>query len=175
MPYVPPHTITVGETVTVATMNDEWGGNVTFLANPPACRVFHGGNTPIANGVWTAHPFNSELFDTNGMHSTVSNTDRITIQTAGLYLVSGGVCFGANGTGLRLCGISKNTVVSPSEGWHMTLASAAVGNHVHYTSVVKCAVADILRLLVFQNSGGSLDTYTEDGQPQFSAVWIGLG
>jgi hypothetical protein len=55
---------------------------------PPACRLINTANvSPYTAG--NAITWNSESFDTDDMHSTTTNTDRITISTAGIYYVYG--------------------------------------------------------------------------------------
>ena len=62
--------------------------DVNNLIVKPACRLTNSSNlTGYTSG--SAITFNTETYDTDDMHSTVSQTDRITIQTAGIYLVSG--------------------------------------------------------------------------------------
>jgi hypothetical protein len=43
----------------------------------------------------------TERFDTDAMHSTSVNNERITIQTSGLYYIYGTIAYQANGTGYR--------------------------------------------------------------------------
>lgn len=60
------------------------------LAIIPACRLTRTSTSQaISRNTFTAITFDSEAFDTDSMHSTSSNTSRITINTAGLYLFSG--------------------------------------------------------------------------------------
>ena len=58
----------------------------------PACRLTRTVVTQsITNNTATAITFDNEAFDTDSMHSTVSNTSRITINTAGVYHFSAAV------------------------------------------------------------------------------------
>lgn len=66
-------------------------GEATGLAwqIQPAARVYNSGNIAIALSSWVSLTFDSERFDTDGMHSTSSNTERLTVPAggAGLYLI----------------------------------------------------------------------------------------
>jgi hypothetical protein len=66
-------------------------GETTGLAwqIQPACRVYNSGNIDPTTSTWEPLTFDSERFDTDAMHSTSSNTGRITIPTGGdgLYLI----------------------------------------------------------------------------------------
>lgn len=176
MPYTTPHTITVGELVTVDTMNDEWGGNVAFLANPPACRVYHNTTQSISNSTKTALSFNSERYDTDTMHDTATNNTRLTIKTAGLYIVTGHAAFAGNSTGdrsiiVRLGGateIAGNLQRAPSGVTEWAVMSVA--------TIYRFAVNEYVELLVYQTSGGALSTtQVASLTPEFAATWIGLG
>lgn len=64
----------------------------------PAARAASSASTTVANDTVTAITLGGETYDTDGMHSTVTNTSRMTIQTAGLYRFSGEVTFPDYGT-----------------------------------------------------------------------------
>ena len=50
-------------------------------------KVYNNANISVPNAQTTLIAFNSEMFDTDSMHSTSTNPSRITINTAGKYLV----------------------------------------------------------------------------------------
>lgn len=56
-------------------------------------RVYNSANISTNNGSWTSLTFDSEKFDTDGFHSTVTNTERLTVPNGlgGIYLISGSV------------------------------------------------------------------------------------
>lgn len=94
MPYVAPSTVVAGQTYSAAShnviVNDviDLNTRVNTLTVPPACRLINTANvSPYTSG--SAITWNSESFDTDNMHSTTTNTDRITIATAGIYYVYG--------------------------------------------------------------------------------------
>src|ERR1043165_754736 len=110
MAYSSPATVVTGTTIT-----STWGNSVKsatdYLANPPACRAYRStgsGGFVLPTAVEAAIPFDSERFDTDNMHSTVTNRSRITFNTAGLYQVTACVEFQANATGERMASILKN-------------------------------------------------------------------
>ena len=67
---------------------DELAERVTDKEGPPACRVYHDAAQSCANASWVTLSFNSENFDTDTMHDTVTNNSRITATTAGRYLLA---------------------------------------------------------------------------------------
>lgn len=174
MPYTTPHTIAAGELVTVATMNNEWGGNVSYLANPPACRVYHNAAQGTTTGVSVALAFNSERYDTNTMHDTVTANTRVTIKTAGVYVFTATVSFANNGTGFRQVGLLLNGVAYIA----LVHCPAIVGDqtHVSIPTTYKLAVNDYIEVMAQQTSGGNLNVNSNANySPEFSATWVGLG
>lgn len=158
-----------------------WGDDVraalSFLANPPACRVTNSGTQSIAASTWTVLTFNTEAFDTDGLHSTVTNTGRLTIVTAGIYVVTAAVSFATNATGDRYVGIRKNGTgtVGPTEGGEGGPASASNPSYRNFAALVRCAAGDWLEVVAFQTSAGALNSIVGDGMPMFAATWMGLG
>ncbi len=69
--------------------------------------VYHNANQSVPNyaGSWTTVQFNSEKYDTDNMHDTVTNNERLTAKTAGKYLLIFSCTFASNATGLRYCRI----------------------------------------------------------------------
>ena len=66
---------------------DQLALRVVAVEEPIRCRVYRTADQSIPHSTWTSLLFTHEDYDTDSMHSTVSNTDRITFNTAGLYLV----------------------------------------------------------------------------------------
>ena len=60
--------------------------DLASVAAPPLCIVRSTANQSLANATDTAITFDTEHVDALGMHSTSSNTDRITVVTPGRYL-----------------------------------------------------------------------------------------
>lgn len=70
-----------------------WGDAVNAYAEDqdtgPMCRVYNSSAQSIPNTTWTTITFNGDRYDTEDLHSTVSNTSRLTAPTGkgGMYLV----------------------------------------------------------------------------------------
>ena len=112
----------------------------------------------ISNNTNTAVTFDSEKFDTDGFHSTTTNTSRITIPTgkAGKYLINGSVIWANNATGGRVLWIYKNgTAYARTQNF----ANASEQGWVNISTIVDLAVGDYVELYVFQSSGGNLSIY----------------
>lgn len=82
--------------------NDKIKALLDYHYAPPAVRCLKTGNQSIGRNNWSKLVWGTEDFDTDGMHSTVSNTSRITFNDEGLYLVGGHAGFAADATGRYL-------------------------------------------------------------------------
>lgn len=87
-------------TIPPATWGDQSRDNLEFLIDPPSCNAYDSGVTSVGNATWTVLDADSERWDTDGMHSLVTNTSRITIQTTGKYEASAMAEYATGGTGL---------------------------------------------------------------------------
>jgi hypothetical protein len=175
MAYSSPATV-----VTATTITSTWGNSVKaatdYLANPPACRVYHSTTQSAANATATTLSFNSERYDTNTMHDTVTNNSRITMTTAGLYLVTAHVAFAANATGQRDLYLQVNATTYIAMHTNPTIGAGGE-TFLSVATVFKFAASDYIIARVFQNSGGALNV---NGSSlaygcEMSATWVGLG
>ena len=178
MPYTDPGAVTTGTTIT-----STWGNAVRnaeqFLANPPACRVYHNANQSVNDNTLTVMAFNSERYNTDTMHNTVTNNSRITIKTAGLYVVGfhGGFTaandYSVAGAYLRLNG---TTHIAVNSGGRALTGSSNL--YVGVVTTYKFAVNDYVEIQVHQDNTTNVARNIEtlaNYSPEFWATWIGLG
>ena len=66
---------------------DQVRDNEEFFIDPPTCAIYSSSAQSVSTNTVTALTADSERFDNDSMHSTSSNTSRITIQTEGRYLL----------------------------------------------------------------------------------------
>jgi hypothetical protein len=109
------------------------------VAAPPNCRVKQSSSTSLTQNVGTVIAFQAEDFDTDTMHDNSTNNSRITIKTAGKYLVGASVQVNANstiGARLRLNGSTfiGSTIVgnagNPSAASVATIYDFAVNDYI---------------------------------------------
>src|SRR5262249_33429580 len=113
----------------------------------------------VATGaaIGTAVTFDTERYDTDGYHSTSSNTDRLTAPTTGYYAYGGGGTFVANATGDRQLIIShSNTSNHPNlvftgKGTANFLNGMVVSGEANFTA------GEYVSAQVLQDSGGNLN------------------
>jgi len=176
MGYTAPTTRSTGNLITASIWNTDLVNNILFLANPPACRVYHNTTQSATSAVALTLAMNSERYDTDNMHDLVTNNSRITMNTAGLYLVTAHAAFAANATGQRdlYLQVNASTYIAMA-----TTPSIGAGGEtfLSVSSVFKFAATDYVIARVFQNSGGALNvngTSLAYGC-EMSATWVGSG
>jgi len=140
--------------------------------NNPACRVYHNANQSIANGVSTILAFNSERFDTDAIHNTVSNNSRLTCKTAGLYVISVTLLFATNAVGIRGVHFKLNgTTLICVQGGD---AQSVYETNLTATTIYQLATNDYVEIQVYQNSGGALNLeYYANTSPEFMMARVG--
>jgi hypothetical protein len=111
----------------------------------------------IPNATFTSVALADEIFDTNSIHSNVTNNSRMTIPAgyAGKWLINGSLLW-QSGTGIRSIAVYKNGTYYGI--WDIT--PAASGSIYQTMSVVlSLAVSDYIEMFVYQTSGGNLNLY----------------
>lgn len=129
------------------------------------CRVYNNAPFPLANVTDTPVTFNSERIDPNGLHSTVSNTGRITFPTDGFRTVGASIQYAANSNGARRQSyilLNGSFAIAldcrpPTGGGFVTTYSLVTGWYF--------SAGDYIELYCYQDSGGSLNltSDTADG------------
>lgn len=174
MPWTTPETFTAGQTLTAASMNalnaniKALNGERTATAIRPMC-VLTGTTQVIPNTTATTLTYSTEAVDTDTMHSTSSNTDRITVNTAGVYIVTADLEVagsGADGSRVLLLLQKNGTEVGRFDSGNYS-ASSALGFSLAVTT--SCVATDYLTFAVFQSSGGNRTV----NRSHFAATWQG--
>jgi len=144
------------------------------IANPPRCRVRATAAQTIPNNTFTAISFPVEDYKVNVGHDTVTNPTFFSAQVAGLYLCTGGVYMATNTTGSRALKWQKNGVDIPGSGNNAQPQTGVQTSVLARPTEVQLAVGDFVTLLVFQGSGGNLDTFVgaDYAQPSMSIQLI---
>jgi hypothetical protein len=149
----------------------EWGAAAGSFAG---CRLTKSGTQTISTATATALTFDTESYDTDGYHSTVTNTSRITIPSgkAGKYFIYGKISYGGTATVKHFqARIHKNgTLAELLEND----SQAQYQNNRQVSSVLDLAESDYVELFAYQETGGNstvagATTYTTT----FAAAYLG--
>jgi hypothetical protein len=158
------------------TTGDLANGAVTpaKLAVVPAARVFNSSNqsTP-GDASFVTLTFNSERFDTAGLHDSSGNPTRLTVPISGLYLVSVNISWDTvSSVGSRELALNKNgaTVVARN-----VVAPSGVGDTTEQslTTLVSLSAGDYIEVKLRQNSGTTFSVFAfPEFSPEFSMIWL---
>jgi len=179
--WTAPTTASTG-TFTSSRFNTQVKANLEHLHGRPSCCVYENADQTIATGSgWTTLSMNAEDWDSETLHDTSTNDERITLKRVGLWLLTGTVVFDTGAAG----GDFGARIYANGSTLHGTVIRDlepqlyAAGNAWPPTAHVQAMVytsttTDYCTLDVFQTSGGNLDVLC--GTPEltsFRAVWLG--
>lgn len=148
-----------------------------FTTNKPYFSGYAVASQSIPASAFTPMSIDTEVFDFDQGHSTVTNISRYTCQVAGVYELTGTVVFPTGGTGVRgamfaLNGatttgiVGSEQIVSPSPTFATTVSPTP--------TQVRLAVGDYVQLCGYQNTAGALSTTTIGAAfTTFNVEWIG--
>lgn len=137
-------------------------------------RAYHSANQSINNNTFTALALDSERYDTNTIHDTVTNNSRLTCKTAGKYFITGHISFAANVTGRRVGAIIINNTTYIALQQFQAITVAGSGTILSLSTVYSLAVNDYLELQAYQDSGGALNVVAVGNySPEFAMQRIG--
>jgi hypothetical protein len=144
------------------------------------CQLTNSGPKTLTTGTSTIITFDTEKFDTDAFHSTVTNTGRITIPSGknGKYLFTAKVVFQGNATGVRYGSFKKN---GTTQYRIATLQAVTSGNPdvtaFTMSQVFDLVATDYIELVCLQSSGGNLNVLgLSDGDTEevyFTAQFLG--
>ncbi len=142
----------------------------------PCCRVYKSAAQSINSGAATAITFDTERYDTDTMHSTVSNTTRITFTTAGVYSVGASIEFAASAVGnTRVLAIKLNGTTFIAFEQEAPVPGGLGSTNMTTETEYKFAAADYVEFIVQQDSGGPLNidsagNYTPEAWASFQSA-----
>ena len=170
--YNPLSNVTVGSVLTASDYNEAVENSNNFRV-PPMCSVYrnaalsHTSSGNYQSIAWDAEDFTQT---DSGMWSAGTNPSRITLVTAGHYLVVATVNTGGSAIGLRALQIRKD---GASLSFGVVLAGIATGNYMNMTANVVSTGTTYVEASAYQDSGGNLAYGVGQTLMRFSAVWLG--
>lgn len=139
-----------------------------------SCRLTNSTPITLTSTVRQSLTFDTEIFDTDSMHSTTVNPERITINTTGKYIVGGEALFTANAVGRRDLGIQVNSLGAFVVEVADTNAGAGINQGMTCETLINLTAGDWIDLRARQDSGGNLDVISQSFySPIFYAVKVG--
>ena len=117
--------------------------------------VTKGSAQSIADITLTAITFGTEEFDTDDMHSTSVNTERISIPATGVYIVTGGVQWASGTTGFRYIALEVNGTTNIAEDRRNGVSGQETEQTV--SRVYAFTAGDYVVLNCYQNSSAAVN------------------
>ena len=138
-------------------------------SDAPAARVHNSANiTGIATTTDTALTFDTERFDTDTIHSTSSNTGRLTATTAGKYLIVGNAGWTADPVNATIYIRLNGSTFIARQG---LVADYRVMN---VSTIYDLAATDYVELVVNQASGSDkIIEAVSNTSPEFMMIRVG--
>lgn len=124
-------------------------------------RAYNSVALTVTTATWTLVTLDSERNDTDTLHSTASNTGRLTAARDGLYLVVFNGNFASNSTGFRGVQVRLNAAGNAASGTAIAVKSVAAVNGdrtgLNLVTLYQLSAGDYVESFVYQNSGGNLN------------------
>lgn len=119
------------------------------------CLLRLSSNQSLANATFTAISWDAEDSDPDSMHDNSTNPTRITVPTAGIWLVTANVVFQNNGNGQRQVFVKVNGTIQA--GVSYVERTSGNQNGVVYTRLLSLSANDYIEVWAYQDTGGSLN------------------
>lgn len=133
------------------------GLETTHFYPAEGASVYHSLDQSVADSTPITLTWDSEAYDTNDIHSSVTNPSRLTAQTAGKYLVWATVVWEANGSGDRNIEIKKNGQTTSPSVQYFDVSGKATVMSMNISGILDLIVNDYIELEVYQTSGEPLN------------------
>lgn len=177
MAFTTPATATAGTALTAAWLNTYVRDNMAWIAtDSPACRVYNNAAESIANNSITLVTYNSERYDNAAMHSTSSNTGRITIPTGGggKYIVGVQHAWDTDTTASRRAATIRQNGTTLVASQQVEASTLGTVNHgLTVMSVYAMSAADYFDSTAFHDSGAALNLAVfAEYAPDFYSLWF---
>ena len=188
MAWSTPKTFVATDVLTASEMNTYVSDNTDFLNKPPSARVYNSADISVNNNTVVALTFNSERWDTDTIHSTVTNTGRLTCRTSGLYQIFGCIAFASSTDVLPTTDVSATTDIYTSLhscairlNGTSVIAVSTVSDSVDSTetrlapsTIYSLSVDDYVELTAYQTSGYTFTVKSASNySPEFGMTYLG--
>lgn len=148
------YTWTVGELVTASKLNSYLRDAISFLLAPPSALLKRASDQSVTGSTTTSVGWDAEAQDTDNAHSTVTNNDRYTCVTAGLFASHVSIPWAGNITGARELNFQVNGTTTYAGS--RLVPGSAVSFVTPASRLIPLSVGDWVNVRVWQSSGGSL-------------------
>lgn len=154
-------------------LNSAGAVDITMLPSSPGARVYRSSNQNITTSTDTIVLFDSERYDTDSLHSTVSNTGRLTAPRAGKYAISAHIEWTSNATGGRRVRLLLNGSTVIAQDYRLGASSSSEALNMSLSTIYSLATSDYVEVQVWHNRGSGLNVLTSANySPEFAMQWL---
>ena len=154
-------------------LNSAGAVDFTMLPTTPGARVYRSTNQNITTSTGTVITFDSERYDTDTLHSTVSNTSRLTASRAGKYAISCHVEWTSNSTGGRWVRLLLNGATVIAQDFRLGASSSTDALNMSLSTIYTLAASDYVEVQVWHNRGSGLNVLSSANySPEFAIQWL---
>ena len=139
--------------------------------------VYRSSAQSIPSGTNTNVLWNAEYFDTNAYHDPTTNTDRLTVTTAGYYLFATSLTFGGNsnaGRQMELRRFNSSNVQQETRIFYYQWTTPASVENVQGSAVYSCSAGDYFVAVARQDTGSAVDIRPVTNGDTFASI-VSLG
>lgn len=172
----PPTTLTAvpGDKIAATAYNAGARDPIDFLLDPPRCRVADGTGIAIADGATVLMTWSNEVYDTDTMHDTVSNTSRVVFTTEGYYQTSFAIQLPTATYTVSNIDVRLNAGGVIGGGSNLFQGNFQTARRLTGTFTRAYSAGDYIELFVTQTSGASRTTVTGDLRTFVETRWVGV-
>ncbi|MGW0805278.1 hypothetical protein [Nonomuraea sp. NPDC002799] len=175
MPAPTPANWNVGENPTATILNLRIRDTINFLKARPHAVMRRLSAQSIPHNTHTAIAWTAEDIDSDFGHSTLTQPERYTAVSEGIYHLTATVIFGGNATGRRDAYFRLNG--DTTRRWGQTVgfpaqAGASPDIGLIIATHMKLAVGDYVEVIAYQNSGGALNVVSSNADCRFELLWV---
>lgn len=172
-------TFVAGTILTAAQLNTQVVNAGNFWLNPPYADLYNAaGVTCGTSATYFLVPWDTEIEDSDNMHSTVTNPSRVICVTPGVYHIEHSTSWASNATGFRGSQFRLNSAGAVGTGtqlqfaFGLSIGAAAWGGGPRISWYYRFAnIGDYMETFVDQTSGGSLVMTGGTIFNQYQCMW----
>jgi len=139
----------------------------------PVCRVTNSGAQTITTATLTPITFDTEIFDPYGMHSTTSNTSRITVATPGYYMIEGLLSFNVSSGGRRVAYLKVNNATFIDANEPDVVADGTAAPALKVCTIYYMSSGNYVELIAYHTKGSDVSTVASGAHVvHLSAIWL---
>ena len=133
------------------------GANLTNIDNTASVRVYKSGAQTITTNTTTTVTWDSETFDSDGMHDTSTNNSRLTAIVAGKYIVGSTLVYSEVSDHMIAILLTKNGSYIAGHEQNTPVGGSNFHNGISVTTLIDLAADDYVSVRTEHKRGSNLD------------------